>query len=73
MKVARAAGQELVDRRMGKTIGIRILMYIPQRFAHPDPPIFRIILHWNQTLFQIIWYWKTLYGGTPRQVIHLAS
>jgi len=27
-------------------------MCIPKRIAHPDPPIFRIILHWNQTLFQ---------------------
>src|SRR5580700_5414773 len=30
----------------------RILMCIPQRLAYPVPPIFRIILHWNQVLFQ---------------------
>ena len=30
----------------------RVLMCIPQRLAYPVSPIFRIILHWNQVLFQ---------------------
>src|ERR1035437_6595733 len=30
----------------------RILICIPQRLAYPVPPIFRIILCWNQVSFQ---------------------
>jgi hypothetical protein len=34
-----------------RLLAFRIPICIPQRLAYPDPPIFRVILYWNQVPF----------------------